>query len=331
MILSYWLRLASLCFAAFFLVHAAIGVCVWFAERSAIRVAERITARSAARFLFWMRILPAAAALAFVAGVCAPSYLRFEQNLAGEKVGFACLAFAAMGLLVWLTSLFSGLRVTAHSIRFTRLCRRAGNSVRVPGEPSEMLVMQSTHPFLVQSGILRPYIVISRGLLNDFSSAELEAALGHESAHWASRDNWKRLLVAFLPEIFPVGRAFELIEGGWSKFTERAADDCVSAQGSGPALSLAAALVRLARLRATMGPPLWIPRSVSSLAGRDDLSDRIERLLAPPTASALFAPPQHAWRIAIAIGSVALTASIAVLASPVLLASIHELLEHLLR
>ena len=332
MILSYWLRLASLCFAAFFLIHAAAGVVAWFAERPAIRLSERVRARSAARLLFWMRVLPAAIAVAFVAGVCAPSYLRFEENPAGEKVGLLCLGFAFLGALVWAVSLLRGLRTLVHSARFTRVCRRTGSSVRLTGKPSEMLVIQSARPVLVQSGILRPYIVISRGLLSDFSSGELEAALGHESAHWASRDNWKRLLLAFLPEILPVGRGFDALERGWSKFTERAADDSVSAQGAGPALSLAAALVRLARMRATVGPPLWVPRSVSSLAGSDDLPGRIERLLAP--ASPLPAPVRpfrYARRVLLGVGGIVLTAAVAVLASPALLSSVHEVLEHLLR
>lgn len=330
MILSYWFRLVSLCFAAFFIVHAAGGVTVWFAETPAIRFAERIKARSAARLLFWIRILPAAIAVAFVAGICAPSYLRFEENPSGEKVGFACLALALMGVLVWAVSFFRGVRTVLRSVRFTRLCRRTGRSVRVLGEPSEMLILGSARPFLVQSGLLRPYVVISGGLLENFSCAELEAALRHENAHWASRDNWKRLLVAFLPEVLPVGRGFDLLERGWSKFAERAADDCVSAHGAGSALSLAAALLRLARMRATMGPPGWIPRSVSSLADTDDLPGRIQRLLAPAPDVPLIRSG-YVRRVVWGAGAVVATATIAAVASPVLLSSVHELLEHLLR
>ncbi|MGH9733385.1 MAG: M56 family metallopeptidase [Candidatus Acidiferrales bacterium] len=330
MILSYWFRLASLCFAGFFIVHAATGAAVWFAETRAIRFAERITARSAARLLFWMRVLPAAVAVAFVAGICAPSYLRFEKNASGEKVGFACLALALIGALVWAASFFRVARTLVRSARFTRLCRRTGRSVRLAAKSSEILVIHSRSPFLVQSGLLRPYIVISGGLLNNFSSAELEAALRHENAHWTSRDNWKRLLVAFLPEILPVGRGFDLLERGWSKFTERAADDCVSAQGAGSALSLAAALLCLARMRATMGPPLWIPRSVSSLAGNDDLPGRIQRLLTPAPEVPLIRSG-YSRRVLWGVGTAVVTATLAAVASPVLLSSVHELLEHLLR
>lgn len=330
MILSYWFRLMSLCFAAFFLVHAVVGVAVWFAQRSAIRFAERITARSAARLLFWIRILPAGIAFAFVAGVCAPSYLRFEENAYGEKVGLACLALALMGALVWSVSVFRGARIALRSIRFTHLCRRSGRSVQLLGEPPEILIIRSGHPFLVQSGLLRPYVVISQGLLSNFSRAELEAAICHETAHWASRDNWKRLLAAFLQEVLPVGRGFDLLERAWSKFTERAADDCVSEHGVGSALSLAAALLRLARMRATMGPPLWIPGSVSSLAGTDDLPGRIQRLLAPVPVVPVMRS-DYARRILWGVGGAAITAAAAVLASPVLLSSVHELLEHLLR
>jgi hypothetical protein len=329
MILSYSLRLIALCFASFFVVQAVAGLAVWLAERPAIRLAEQSTPRSAAHFLFWMRVLPGSLALGLAAGICAPSYLRFEQNMAGEQVGSACLALAFLGVVVWAFALLRGARTAIDTIRFTRLCRRRASVVSLTGEPSQMLVIQGSHPFLVQSGIVRPYIVISQRLLMDFPAAELDAALEHERAHWASRDNCKRLLFAFLPEILPLGRGFQLLERGWAKFAERAADDSVSARGLGPALALAAALVRLARIRGTIDPQLWIPHGVSSLAGTEDLSGRVQRLLSP--APAMPVEPRAYTRALWAVGSILAAASLAVLASPVLLSSVHELLERMLR
>jgi hypothetical protein len=326
MTLSYSLRLLSLCFASFFLLHAAAGLVVWFAERPAVRLAERITARSAARLLFWMRILPAGIAVVLVIGICAPSYIQFERNMAGEEVGFACLTIALLGALVWAVAIARGLRTTIHSLRFTRLCRRSGSVVRLTGRPSQMLVIESPRPFLVQSGILHPQIVVSQSLLSDFSRSELNAALGHERAHWFTRDNWKRLVLAFLPGILPLGRGFAVLERGWVKFTERAADDFVSAKGAGAALSLAAALVRLERMRGTMGPPLWVPRVASSLGGSDDLSGRVQRLLAPAPLSKSAGHIPILW----AATGLLVTGSVAVLASPMLLSFVHELLERLL-
>ncbi|HZW51061.1 MAG TPA: M48 family metalloprotease [Rudaea sp.] len=329
MILSYSLRLLFLCLASFFLLHALAGVAAWLAERPAIRLAEGASARSAARFLFWMRILPPGIALAFVAGVCVPSYLRYESNLAGEEVGFVCMALAVLGFLVWAFALARGLRAAIHSLQFERLCRRTGSTMRLAGEPSQMLVVEAPHAFLVQSGVLRPRIVISQPLLAGLSGAELDAALRHERAHWAFRDNGKRLLFAFLPEILPVGQAYGAIERAWAKVTERAADDLASASGPQEALLLAAALVRLARLRGDTGMSTPLARASSSLAGLadDDLRGRIERLLAPGPAASVREPAYT--RILWGAAGVLAAGALALLASPALLSSVHEVLERL--
>jgi Zn-dependent protease with chaperone function len=329
MILSYWPRLLSLCFASFFLVHVLVGLAVRFAERRIIGLAERIKARAAARLLFWVRIVPVGIAVVVVAFACAPSYVRFEGNIAFERVGFACLSMACLGALVWAAAIGRGLRIAIHSTAFTYRCRRNGSMVRLAGRPSRMLVIQTPRPFLVQSGILRPYIVISQRLLTDFSGAELDAALGHERAHWLSRDNSKRLVLAFLPGILPFWRAFETLERNWSKFAERTADDVVIAEGAGPALSLASALVRLARMPGTTGPPLSLPRGASLLGGSDDLSGRVHRLLAPDSAAGLDSGDHG--RLLWAVGAVLTAIFLTALASPLFQRSLHELLERLLR
>jgi BlaR1 peptidase M56 len=329
MILSYWLRLLSLCLASFFLVHVLAGLSVWFAERRVIRLAERLTARGAAALLFWVRILPAAVALIVVAFACAPSYVRFEGNVNAERVGFTCLAMACLGAFIAIIAVVKGLRIATHSVAFTRRCRRNGSAVRLSGTPSRMLVIQGSRPFLVQSGIFRPYIVISQRLLSDFSSAELDAALGHERAHWLSHDNRKRLVLAFLPSVLPFWQPLKRLERNWSKFAERAADDVVIAKGVEPALSLATALVRLARIHGAGGAPLWTPRGASLLGSSEDLSRRVQRLLAPN--SVLRANSAEYERLLWAVGTVLTATLLTGLASPLFQWSVHELLERLLR
>lgn len=327
MSLSYSLRLLSLCFAAFFLVHAAAGMAVWLAERPAARFAERIATRSAVRVLLALRILPVLAAMLFVLGVCAPSYVRFEPEMAGEQVGFACLTLAFLGALICALAVGRGWRATIRSARFARACRRSGRIVRLRGEPSAMFVIRASCAFLMQSGISRPQLVISERLLSDFSAEELEAALEHERAHWRSRDNLKRLFLAYLPGILPFWNGLDSLEENWAKFAERSADDCVSAEGVGPALSLAAALIRFARVRGSSEPASAL-RLASSLGGSDDLAGRVERLLNPPSSAARFPASVRAlW----AVGGIFMTGFLAALASPMLQWSVHELLERLIR
>ncbi|HUJ31340.1 MAG TPA: M48 family metalloprotease [Candidatus Acidoferrum sp.] len=328
MILSYSIRLFSLCCASFFLVHMVARLAVWLAERPALRFAERATPRAAARLLFLMRTLPPGIALVAVLGICAPSYVRFEQNIAAEQAGPVCLAIALLGALLWAVALGRGARAAVSSLRFIRLCSRSGRTVPVHGEPPQMLVIQGARPFLAQSGIFRPQFVISQCLLNEFSPEELAAALSHERAHWISRDNLKRLLFAFLPDVLPLWPGFHSLERNWAKFAERAADDSVSAMGEAPALSLAAALVRLARMGGAVDLAPRAPLATSPLGGSDDLSGRVSRLLAVTPAK----PEAPLGRIPVLWGaaSVFATCTLAALVWPAALSPVHELLERLL-
>ncbi|HXW55910.1 MAG TPA: M48 family metalloprotease [Candidatus Cybelea sp.] len=327
MIASYWLRLLLVCFASFFLIHGAMAVAVSASQRRALQLAEQLAPGRAARLLLWLRMLPAGVATALVAAVCAPSYVRFEPDVGVERVGLVCLGLAFLGVLLWIIALARGLRSAVRSIRFARACRRSGRVVRLSPEVSELLVVGARRPFLVQCGILRPDFVISERLLTNFSGAELAAALAHERAHWLARDNLKRLALRFVPAIVPLSLRLEAIERGWAKFAERAADDVVSAQGPAAALGLASALVRLARMCSAIEESAPAPDVASSLRGSDDLSVRVERLLAPAPLAAKAGVP--VWALCGA-GGLLMAGCFTVLLSPTLLMGVHELVERLL-
>jgi hypothetical protein len=69
MILPYTLRLVCLCFASFFLVHAALGVAVWTGTRGAMRIGESMRPRSGAQFLLALRLLPFTLAALVIVGL----------------------------------------------------------------------------------------------------------------------------------------------------------------------------------------------------------------------------------------------------------------------
>jgi beta-lactamase regulating signal transducer with metallopeptidase domain len=149
--------------------------------------------------------------------------------------------------------------------------------------------------------------------------------LAHEHAHCASRDNLKRLLIQLAPDIFPFLHPLRTLERTWSQFAEWAADDQATAGDSSRAVSLAAALVQVARMG--RGPRLPF-LSTSLLASDRDLSARVDRLLETrPVIPAPTAEAQPALRTAVVllVGSMA-----ALLATPATLAVVHELLELLL-
>jgi Zn-dependent protease with chaperone function len=325
MILTYLLRLLCLCFASFFVLNIAAGLFVRISSKSAIRFADSRSPGTAARFLLALRLLPFGLATLFVFGLCVPSYLWLEPTGTAERVGTLSVILALLGAATWSISVAR----TAHSLvasqRHNRLCRLAGDETRVPGESSSLIVVEEDAPLLALSGLLRPRLLISRSVLHTLSSEELDAALSHEQAHRRSRDNAKRLLLLLAPDMFPFVRPLRTLERNWSKFTEWAADDRATAGNARRALSLAAALVRFAR----MGSAPRLPYLSTSLLACDrELSARVDRLLhAVPITRSHAKQPHHWLRTAsfLLVGCLG-----ALFLVPSALSLVHELLELLL-
>lgn len=323
MIVPYSLRLLCLCLAAFFLVHLAAGLVVSLLAPAAVRLAGRTEARRAARLLLALRLLPASLAVLVVAGLCVPSYLWLEPKAAVERVGFGFLAAAALGAAAWSVSLARGVRAAVRSRRYLHHCRSVGVEAHLPGDPSPVWLVDEAATPLALGGLIRPRLVVSRPVLRALSRRQLAAALRHERAHGAARDNLKRLLILLAPGILPFFHGFESLERGWVRFTEWAADDRAVAGNPRHSLSLAAALVRVARMGALPHPPSL----VTSLLGDSlDLSVRVDRLLrATPPADL----PRGTFAACVALASLALACSLAaVVLQPSALYTFHLLLEH---
>lgn len=326
MILSYLARLVCLCLAAFFLVHTALGFAVSALTPWAVRFASRGAPARGARLLLALRLFPAAFALFVVAGLCTPSYLYLEPKGAPEEMGAACLAAALMSLAICGMSLARATRAIVRSERHIRECRDGSREMQLPGDRKAAWVIEGTAPCVMLAGVFRPRMVISRGVVATLSAEQLSAVIRHERAHGISRDNLKRLLVLLAPGILPFVPGFRRLERSWAKITEWAADDRAAAGKTRRSLSLAAALVRVARL----GSAPYAPALVTSLmADGADLSERVDRLLRPPC---------HTTRrqdrepiLTASAGLLLIGALIAAIAHPVTLHSAHECLEFLIQ
>jgi Zn-dependent protease with chaperone function len=325
MILPYLLRLLCLCFASFFVLNVAAGLFVRIWSKPAIRFAESTTPIRAARLLLGLRLLPFALAVLFVLGLCVPSYLWLEPRATSERVGLVCGVLGLLGAATWLISLARTAHSLFASLRHNRLCRLAGQEARLPGESSPVVLVENEAPLLAMSGLFRPRLLISRSVLQNLSAEELDAAWSHEHAHRTSRDNLKRLLIQLAPDIFPFLHPLRTMERTWSQFAEWAADDQATAGDSGRAVSLAAALVQVARLG--RGPRLPF-LSTSLLASDRDLSARVDRLL--ETLPVIPAPTVHAQPALPTAGLLLVGGIAALLATPATLSVVHELLELLL-
>jgi beta-lactamase regulating signal transducer with metallopeptidase domain len=320
MIVPYLLRLLFLCLASFFVINAALGLLLSVTSRRILRMAEKMPPRSAAGFLLLLRLLPVALGVAAVLALCVPSYLLLEPNAAAERVGIACLVIASLGAVVWLASLIRAGRAVSAAHRCNKSWDGAG--MEITGE----LIVESDAPLLVLSGLFRPRLIISQGVLRTLSADQLDVALLHENAHRSSRDNWKRLLLLLVPAPLPFLSDISPLEQAWAKFREWAADDEAIQGDSDRALSLASALLRVARMGTS--PQLSFLHT-SLLAGDRDLSERVERLLHFEAAS----PEPRALRRSYVPSAVILAAaSFAAFALwPAALHSVHRLLEQFLR
>ena len=326
MILPYLARLACLSLAAFFLFHAVLGLAISALTPVAVRFATRMAPVAGARVLLVLRLLPAGVALFLVTGLCTPSYFALEPKVASEPVGAACLAAALMGLTVWALSLARATRAMARSLRHIRHCRNVSRDMRLPGERMAAWVVDRSAPCVMLTGVLRPRLVISRNVVEALSAEQLSAVIRHERAHGISRDNLKRLLVLLAPDMMPFVRGFRGIERGWARLAEWAADDRAAAGKTRRSLSLAAALVRVARL----GSAAYVPAlSTSLLSDGSDLSERVNRLLRPavPVAGRGRREPI----LEASAGLLLAGALIAVIAQPATLYSAHEFLEFLIQ
>jgi BlaR1 peptidase M56 len=324
--LPYTWRLVCLCCASFFVLHGVLAVATRLSVGMATRMAAGMKPSSAARFLFLLRISPTALSVFAVLVFCIPSYLWLEPEAAGEKFGFVCFLMAILGVGIWVLSITRAASAVYETVRYLRQCERHGHKIHVPGEPSPALLLADKAPVLAVAGVVHPRLVISKRVLLGLTAGQREAALRHEQAHRISRDNIKRLLILLAPDVLPFQHAFDSLERTWAKFTEWAADDQATQGDPDRALSLASALVRVAK----MGSTPQLSYLVSSLVHDDhELSERVDRLLRPQPSPSK--PAEVLAPFLTSTGALLAGAATLVLLWPGTLSLVHQVLERLVR
>ena len=326
MILPYYLRLLCLCFATFFVVHALTWLVVRSIASGALRIADTMRPRISSSLLFGVRMAPAAITLFLVVGFCVPSYVWLEPDIASERVGFACLLAALLGAAVWAVALLRGFSSVARTARYMRVCHSNGVETTVGQDSAQVLVLNDDVPLMAVAGVMHPCLVVSQSVMDALSEEQKEAAFRHETAHRISRDNLKKFLFLLAPDILPFVSGLSGLEHGWAKFTEWAADDQAVDGDPQRALSLASALVKVAKMGVHRTPSYLL----SSLVDDDrDLATRVDRLLREPAYVEKPLAPLVAFarNASLVIAGVAAT----ILLWPESLGSIHRLLEHLVQ
>jgi beta-lactamase regulating signal transducer with metallopeptidase domain len=324
--LPYSIRLLCLCCASFFLIHMALALVARLSAGTAMRLAEHMKPQSAARLLFLLRIFPLALTLLAVLAFCIPSYLWLEPEATGEKVGMLCALMALLGVALWVPALRRVIGAVRGTNRYLSNCERHGRRITMPGEDSPALLLADRAPVLAVAGIFRQRLLISRRVLHELSSEQRQAALRHEHAHRSSGDNLKRLLILLAPDAIPFVATFNGLERAWSKFTEWAADDEATEGDPERALTLASALVRVAKMGSR---PRANVLSCSLVGGSRELSERVDRLLRPQPKPDK--PVKEMIRLLGGAGTLVAAAVALITLWPGSLSLVHQALEHLVR
>jgi Zn-dependent protease with chaperone function len=270
-----------------FVAHGATLSLAWFVALNAaacavvaltVRFIGRRGQTPAAAPGFWLalRLLPAGGSALFVALVFLPSYLKFEPRQGVEGFDVTLTLLAAAGVAVAAAAIVRGLAASRGASRRVHQWMVRARPLSLAGAPLPAFEVDADRPVIALSGVVRPRLLITRGLLNVLSDAELSASVAHEVGHQRALDNLKRLAMRAAPDLLAGSPAARIIEQRWASAAEHAADRLAGARDAAARCALASALVKVARLTPPV-PPAAEP--ISTLIAGGDISSRVQQLL----------------------------------------------------
>jgi beta-lactamase regulating signal transducer with metallopeptidase domain len=258
-------------FSVFVMVYCVLSLAVCFFWRTAGLYTQRYPVRRIADSLFALRIFPLVTAAVITAAFTVPSFLLLEPRAIDEPMGEIPLLLGICGAMLGIFGVGNAamaIRRASRSIStWTNEAQPVNSRVPVP-----VLRISGVVPAMTAAGIVRPRVLLSGAAESMLTANELQTALDHEVAHVRRRDNLRKLLLRFVA--FP---GMSSLEAAWLEATEMAADDAAVSNAS-EALDLAAALIKLSRLRPTEPP---VDLTAALVHGPASItSARIERLIA---------------------------------------------------
>jgi len=267
------LRGIAVSLSVFLIVYCAASlavVCTWN------RVYQRVhdfPMQRLANLFFAFRIFPLALAALITAAFAVPSFLLLEPRSIVEPMGNVPLALALFGSGLAIFGLANAVLAVRKASRTVSSWTNSAEEIASP-VPFPVMRIRRSVPALTAAGILRPKILLSGSAEFLLNGNELRTALNHELAHIRRRDNFKKLLLRFVA--FPGMRG---LETAWLEASEMAADDA-AVSSTADALDLAAALLKLSRLKADEPSPDLSAALVHGHAAI--INARVERLISWP-------------------------------------------------
>lgn len=274
-----------------------------------------------------LRLAPAIASVVFVVVFFIPSYWEYEPRESVEGFDLTLAAIAAGAAIMIAIALARGVLAWLSATRRVRQWIRHARPVRrLTPAAMPLFVVDSDQAFIALSGIRRHRLIVTRGLINALTNAELNAAIAHELGHGRAWDNLKRLAIRSAPDFLGLTRTAHELEQRWASGAEHTAD-----RAAGPAsaarCALASALVKVARLTSAACPvreAAVAAEPISTLISGGEIASRVRRLLDDP---AVESRPRRArsWLVGAA------SAALLVATYAPLLRALHETTERLIR
>ena len=264
----------TLTLAWYLIVNAILSIAVVAAIKRSARSSQDANASG---LWFAARVGPAAVALLFVVGVFVPSYWKYEprESVEGFDITLTVLALAATGLFG--AALVRGVGAWIGAVRRTRLWMSTARPLALAGTHIPAFEIDAEAPIIALVGVLRPRLLVTRGLVAALTDEELAASVAHEIGHSRAKDNLKRLIMRATPDLLASTPSARAIERRWASAAEHSADLIAAAGNPDARCALASALVKVARLMPTVTP---ITQPISTLVDGGEIASRVEQLLA---------------------------------------------------
>ncbi|MGH9870095.1 MAG: hypothetical protein ACREAA_18280 [Candidatus Polarisedimenticolia bacterium] len=229
--------------------------------------------RSASSLLFY-RCLPAAFSAALAWLTVLPSFILHESRDQVEAVSLPLAIGAAAGLAILAAAAVRGVV----AIRRTRLSLRrwllSARSTVVPGWSGPAWLVEPDSAGVCVVGFRHPVLLVARRVVETCTSGELTGVAAHETAHAATGDNWKRLILRGMPDVVGMTPIAGQLERVWRARAEEEADAAAVSTHGANGVEIAGALVKLARWHVGPGLPL-----ATSIDAGGSLERRVRKVL----------------------------------------------------
>jgi beta-lactamase regulating signal transducer with metallopeptidase domain len=267
------LRGIAVSFSVFLIVYGAASLAVLCTWKRVYQRVHDLPMQRLGNLFFALRMFPLVMAALITAAFAVPSFLLLEPRSIVEPVGNVPLALALLGSGLAIFGLANAVLAVRKASRTVAGLSNSAEEIASP-VPFPVLRIRRSVPAVTAAGILRPKILLSGSAEFLLNGNELRTALNHELAHIRRRDNFKKFLLRFVA--FP---GMGGLEAAWLEASEMAADDA-AVSSTVDALDLAAALLKLSRLKADEPSPDLSAALVHGHAAI--INARVERLISWP-------------------------------------------------